>query len=330
MCTGFSFYTKQNHHYLARTMDFAFEFNGIPTVVPRGFKYDFDLEDALQLTYGFVGTNLKVGRYRFGDGINEQGLAISNHYFTGEASYCKHKRYGYFNLAPEEFIVWVLGFVKNIADLKQKAAHINILNEKNTTLNIVPPLQFMITDKTGHTATVEPRNGRVIIKDNHVNVLTNAPSVEWHIENLRNYAFLSPTKTAYPIVGKILTRPMGIEAGTNGLPGGYTSTERFVRASYLRQQLHSATDERQNLNNCFKLLDSVSIPKGAVLDGGIPHYTQYQLVMDSETLTFYIKPYSTNQIFSLTLTEEILTQKEMVFFPLKQEIQFTPLKNTKD
>ena len=71
------FYTKQNHHYLARTMDFAFEFNGIPTVVPRDFKYDFDLEDALQLTYGFVGTNLKVGRYRFGDGINEQGLAIS-------------------------------------------------------------------------------------------------------------------------------------------------------------------------------------------------------------------------------------------------------------
>ena len=54
-----------------------------------------------------------MGRYRFGDGINEQGLAISSHYFTGEASYCKHKRYGYFNLAPEEFIVWVLGFVKN-------------------------------------------------------------------------------------------------------------------------------------------------------------------------------------------------------------------------
>ena len=28
MCTGFHFH-KEKHHYLARTMDFAFEFNGI-------------------------------------------------------------------------------------------------------------------------------------------------------------------------------------------------------------------------------------------------------------------------------------------------------------
>lgn len=130
MCTGFSFFTKSKHHYLARTMDFAFEFNGIPTVVPRHYQYQLDLESELRLQYGFVGTNLKVGRYRFGDGINEHGVAISNHYFTGEASYSNHRRYGYFNLAPEEFIVWVLGFVKSIEELKQKVKNINIMNEK--------------------------------------------------------------------------------------------------------------------------------------------------------------------------------------------------------
>ena len=42
---------------------------------------------------------------------------------------------------------------------------------KKYDIKYCAPLQFMITDKTGHTATVEPRNGRVIIKDNHVNVL---------------------------------------------------------------------------------------------------------------------------------------------------------------
>ncbi|MGX0243443.1 penicillin V acylase-like amidase (Ntn superfamily) [Staphylococcus capitis] len=60
MCTGFSFFTKSKHHYLARTMDFAFEFNGIPTVVPRHYQYQLDLESELRLQYGFVGTNLKV------------------------------------------------------------------------------------------------------------------------------------------------------------------------------------------------------------------------------------------------------------------------------
>lgn len=325
MCTGFSFFTKKKHHYLARTMDFAFEFNGIPTVVPRHYNYQFDLESEMRLEYGFVGTNLKVGRYRFGDGINEQGVAISNHYFTGEASYSSHRRYGYLNLAPEEFIVWVLGFIKNVDELKQKVKTINIMNEKNTTLNVVPPLHFIITDNSGHTVAVEPHNGILIVKDNHVKVLTNAPKLEWHVENLRNYAFLQPEKSANQLVGKVLVRSMGCEAGTNGLPGGYTSTERFVRATYLRHHLQSADDEDINLMNCFKILDSVSIPQGAVLDAGETHYTQYQLVMDSKDKTYYIKPYFSNQLFKVQLTEEVLTKDEMTFLPINSKLMMSEL-----
>lgn len=326
MCTGFSFYTKTKHHYLARTMDFSFEFNGIPTVVPRHYRYQFDLEPEMQLEYGFVGTHLKVGRYRFGDGINECGLAISNHYFTGEASYCNHKRYGYFNLAPEEFIVWVLGFVKNIDILKQKVKKINIMNEKNTALNITPPLHFIITDDSGHTVAVEPHNGLLIVKDNHVKVLTNTPRLEWHIQNLRNYAFLQPEKSTNQLVGKVLVRSLGCEAGTNGMPGGYTSTERFVRATYLRHQLQSSNNEHHNLMNCFKILDSVSIPQGAVLDAKETHYTQYQLVMDSKDRSYYIKPYFSNQLFKVQLNEDILTRDEMTFLPINHDLKISDLK----
>lgn len=68
--------------------------------------------------YGFVGINLKVGCYRFGDGINEKGLVILNYYFIGEVLYSIYKCYGYFNLVFEEFIVWVLGFNKSISELK--------------------------------------------------------------------------------------------------------------------------------------------------------------------------------------------------------------------
>ncbi|MBX5319149.1 MULTISPECIES: choloylglycine hydrolase family protein [Staphylococcus] len=325
MCTGFSFFTKKKHHYLARTMDFAFEFNGIPTVVPRHYNYQFDLESEMRLEYGFVGTNLKVGRYRFGDGINEHGVAISNHYFTGEASYSSHRRYGYLNLAPEEFIVWVLGFIKSVDELKQKVKTINIMNEKNTTLNVVPPLHFIITDNSGHTVAVEPHNGLLIVKDNHVKVLTNAPKLEWHVENLRNYAFLQPEKSANQLVGKVLVRSMGCEAGTNGLPGGYTSTERFVRATYLRHHLQSADDEDINLMNCFKILDSVSIPQGAVLDAGETHYTQYQLVMDSKDKDYYIKPYFSNQLFKVQLNEEVLTKDEMTFLPINSKLMMSEL-----
>ncbi|TBW68543.1 linear amide C-N hydrolase, partial [Staphylococcus lugdunensis] len=111
----------------------------------------------------------------------------------------------------------------------------------------------------------------------------------------------------------------------NGLPGGYTSTERFVRATYLRHHLSSSHNEDINLMNCFKILDSVSIPQGAVLDAGETHYTQYQLVMESKERSYYIKPYFSNQIFKIKLTEDILSKNEMTFLPINHELKITSI-----
>ena len=44
---------------------------------------------------------------------------------------------------------------------------------------------------------------------------------------------------------------MGCEAGTNGLPGGYTSTDRFIRATYLRHQLRCSHNEDEKFNELF-------------------------------------------------------------------------------
>lgn len=43
MCTGFSILSPQNINYLARTMDFDFEFNGIPIAVPSQYTWTFDI-----------------------------------------------------------------------------------------------------------------------------------------------------------------------------------------------------------------------------------------------------------------------------------------------
>ena len=48
-------------------------------------------------------------------------------------------------------------------------------------MNIVPPLHFMVTDETGHTVAIEPHNGLLIVKDNYVHTLTNAPKLDWHL-----------------------------------------------------------------------------------------------------------------------------------------------------
>ena len=81
----------------------------------------------------------------------------------------------------------------------------------------------------------------------------------------------------------------------------------------LRHHLPQSNDESK-LMNCFKVLDSVSIPQGAVVDAEETHYTQYQLVMDSKDCAYYIKPYFTNQIFKIHLDEHLLTKEDMTFY----------------
>ena len=98
-----------------------------------------------------------------------------------------------------------------------------------------------------------------------------------------------------------------------------------MRATYLRHHLSSSHNEDINLMNCFKILDSVSIPQGAVLDAGETHYTQYQLVMDSKDKAYYIKPYFSNQLFKVQLNEELLSKDDMTFLPINNELHISQL-----
>lgn len=319
MCTGFSILSPQNINYLARTMDFDFEFNGIPIAVPSRYKWAFDIAGDQQLNYGFIGTGVMVGRYSFGDGVNEHGLAISNHYFTGEASYATKQREGYLNIGPEEFIVWALGSNRSLTDLKRNLHKVNIVAVENKALNNIPPLHFIITDQSGATASVEPKDGLLTMKDNPVHVLTNNPKLEWHLENLRNYVHLTPEHGREKQFGDQQFATLGVEGGTYGLPGGFTSAERFVRAAYLRHHLEmDAEDTLQNVNSFFKVLDNVSIPRGAVIDGEMAHYTQYQCVMQCYEPTYFIKPYHSSEIFEVKLTDALLNKEEITYFSLNQ------------
>ena len=104
-------------------------------------------------------------------------------------------------------------------------------------------------------------------------------------------------------------KPFGQGSGTYGLPGGYTSPERFVRTVYLRALIESGETVDDSLNAMFKILDNVTIPKGVNIknDGSID-YTQYRAVFDVSNGTYYFNPYETQEIFELTLTEELLTK----------------------
>lgn len=326
MCTSLTLTNQAQQHFLARTMDFGFQLEGRPVVIPRNYVWKKQFNGSQQTKYGFLGTGRNLGEYFLADGINEKGLAIAELYFLNEAKYSSEEKEASINLAPHEFIIWLLGEIESISELRKRITEIQIVEKEVPVLGFVPPLHYIVTDKTGETVVVESDSGELVIKDNPVGVMTNSPEFGWHLKNLNNYLSVQPNNFSNKKINEYEIKPFGQGSGTYGLPGGYTSPERFVRTVYLRALIESGETADDSLNAMFKILDNVTIPKGVNIknDGSID-YTQYRAVFDVSNGTYYFNPYETQEVFELTLTEELLTEDEPVEFKYSTDFKTTKI-----
>lgn len=326
MCTSLTLTNQAQQHFLARTMDFGFQLEGRPVVIPRNYVWKKQFNGSQQTKYGFLGTGRNLGEYFLADGINEKGLAIAELYFLNEAKYSSEEKEASINLAPHEFIIWLLGEIESISELRKRIAEIQIVEKEVPVLGFVPPLHYIVTDKTGETVVIESDSGELVIKDNPVGVMTNSPEFGWHLKNLNNYLSVQPNNFSNKKINEYEIKPFGQGSGTYGLPGGYTSPERFVRTVYLRALIESGETADDSLNAMFKILDNVTIPKGVNIknDGSID-YTQYRAVFDVSNGTYYFNPYETQEVFELTLTEELLTKDEPVEFKYSTDFKTTKI-----
>lgn len=319
MCTSITYQTSDDINFLARTMDFGFELEGVPTIFPRRYPFPLDLGGELMNRYGYLGTGRKLDKFIFADGVNENGVAIAELYFPREAQYAQELDQTKINLAPHEFISWVLGEMGSIVELKQRINEVSIMASENSLLEIVLPLHFIVTDSTGEVIVVEPMEGQLQIKNNPVKVMTNSPEFEWHLKNLNNYLGLQPHNFHKKYFGTHPILPFGQGSGTFGLPGGYTSPERFIRAAYLREYTPQAASVNEGLMNILHILGNVRIPRGVdIEEDGSDDYTQYIAIFNTNEQIYYLQPEDTNALLSVHLTEELLELAEPKVFKFQK------------
>lgn len=331
MCTSLTFNATNQHHYLARTMDFAFELDAVPVVIPRNYQLNFELAPAIKTTYGFVGSGKKLTEYMVADGVNEKGLAMAELYFLHEAVYSATPVSDKLNLAPQELIMWILGNIASIAELRAKLETLNLVQRALPMLNTVVPLHYIVTDSQGETVVLETNTGRLQIKENPVGVMTNSPELEWHLKNLTNYLALKPTNVSNRTIGNYELKPFGQGSGTFGLPGGYTSPERFVKTVYQRYLAPKEGTPQENVNTIFRILDGVTIPKGVNLkEDGSEDYTQYRAVFDVTDRVYYMNPYTNQSVYSVALTDELLNASEPIEFTLNKAFTAQVLNSDRD
>lgn len=149
------------------------------------------------------------------------------------------------------------------------------------------PLHFFVCDKTGQSAVLEASDNGMIkaYNSSDIRVVTNYPSYDRQLENLKNYSSCSPvTKEGSCYQGTGARDPMNISCsgGEYCLPGDFTSPSRFVRAHFFVSNTPTSPNAHEAIQRAFAILASFDIPYGSVLshDRKYAEVTQYTDVYD--------------------------------------------------
>ena len=313
MCTAVTYKTKD--HYFGRTLDYEFAYNQTVTVTPRNYPFIFRKMGDMPSHYAIIGMAFVQENYPlYYDATNEKGLSMAGLNFPGNADY-KSEDPGKDNVAPFEFIPWILGQCATVSEAREKLSCMSLLNENFSEQLPLSPLHWMISDRD-ESIVVESVKDGLKIYDNPVGVMTNNPTFDFQMLNLSNYMGLTreePTNRFSPDTPlEIYSRGMG----GFGLPGDLSSASRFVKVAFTKLNSISGDSEIESVNQFFHILGSVEQQRGCCkVEGGF-EYTIYSSCCNTDKGIYYYTTYENSQINGVDMHREKLDGSELAIYPL--------------
>ena len=298
-------------------MDIPYSFNQAVMILPRNYQYqDKVTGNLITNNRAIIGMGTVIDNHpALADGMNEAGLACAALNFEGYAYYEKEPVEGKQNIAPYDFIQWVLSNHETIEEVKREMENLELVNRPINEHTPVAMLHWMVTDKTGKAIVVEKTKDRLTVHDNYLGVIANNPTFDWHVTNLNEYLHLTPTSPKEAKWGQQTLKALGVGAGTHGMPGDFASVSRFVRIAFIRAHMPKMEGNVQAITQFFHMLDYVKMVKGGVLtDEGLNDYTLYSSCMDQEQRIYYYKTYDNHQINAINMHKEQLEGTSLKIF----------------
>lgn len=316
MCTAVSLNTAD--HYFGRNFDLEYSYKETVTITPRNFPLIFRKEKSLKSHYAMIGMAYVADNYPlYYDAVNEKGLSMAGLNFPGSAEYFEEKA-DKSNIAPFEFIPWILSQCADMNEAKGLLKNISIANIDFSKELPSTPLHWMISDKNA-SVTVESTERGLEIYDNPIGVLTNNPPFDIQLYNLNNYMALSvePPKNNFSKETdfKIYSRGMG----AIGLPGDLSSQSRFVKAAFTKLNSVCGDTENESVSQFFHILDSVEQQRGCVRLGDKYEITIYASCCNTDKGIYYYKTYENSAITGVDMRRINLDGKELVSYDLLKE-----------
>lgn len=287
MCTAISFLTKD--HYFGRNLDLEYSYDEMIAITPRRFPFPFRHTNTLNPHFSLIGMAYIQDKYPlYYEATNEVGLSMAGLDFPEYTDY-KQKNPEKDNITPFEFIPWILGQCKSVSEAEALLHNINLLDENFSAELPLSPLHWIISDSIS-SITIESLKDELKVYKNPLGVLTNTPTFDEHLSDFN--------PSAVP-------------------PGGWSSSARFSRASYVK--LHSVCEnsESESVSQFFHILSAVEQPKGwKVTDDYRYKHTIYSSCCNTTKGIYYYKTYNNSQITAVDMHHENLDSTQLISYPL--------------
>ena len=313
MCTAITYKTK--NHYFGRTLDLEYTYEEQVTVTPRNFVFHFRTKQPLKNHYAIIGMATVEDNYPlYYEATNEYGLSMAGLNFPGNAYYFPVAE-GKDNIAPFEFIPWILAQCKNLAEARILLKRINLCNLDFSEKFPLSPLHWIIADRES-AITVESMADGLHIYENTIGVLTNNPTFDYHMTHLCDYMNVT-AQTPENRFGKASLTTYSRGMGGIGLPGDLSSASRFVRAAFVKLNSVSGEGENESVSQFFHILGAVEQQRGcAQLSDESYEITAYTSCMNTDQGIYYYTTYENHAISAVDMHRCNLEGEEIYTYPL--------------
>lgn len=330
MCTAIELITEDGAIVHGRTVEFGIEIDISIAVIPRGYAFTGQTPqgDGLgyEAKYAAVGI-IGYADVKLLDGLNEVGLGLGTLYFPTFAEYTavtdENQNRG---LSPGDFPNWILTQFASLDEVRQAVSSDTVVITPTVIQGwgpAAPPFHYVVYDKTGASIVIEPVGGKLVIHDNPLGTMTNSPSFDWHMTNLRNFIALDPRNVPLIQISGATFQQLGQGSGMLGLPGDFTPPSRFVRAAVFSTTAVPARNAEKGIEQVFHILNNFDIPIGVARaeEDGVVHsdYTQLTVARDPQNQRYYYKSYADQTMRMVDMKQLDLNGKEIKLLSTRSE-----------
>ncbi len=313
-CTGIQLQTKDGTFVSGRTLEFGISFDISLIMVPRNYAFigqtSIGEGKKWKTKYASVGVMLADNPVIL-DGLNEKGLSVGSFYFPGFAEYSKTTAENLaISMSSSDITQWIVSQFATVDEVRAAIENGEVAISPVLTPGFPPevqPFHFIVYDRSGKSLVIEPLHGKLVLYDNPTGAMSNSPTFDWHLTNLRNYIALNPNNVPpVSIFGKTF-KPLGQGSGMLGLPGDFTPPSRFVRAAVFSATAIPEKNAEKGIQQIFHILNNFDIPVGVARETheGIIHsdYTMLTIARDPKNLRYFYNTYDDQTLRMIDLSK---------------------------